>query len=221
MTDKLLTALVIEPEGVHRSTLIWLHGLGADGYDFKPVASELMLPASLGVRFVLPHAPRRPVTVNGGYVMPAWYDVAAQDISYVPDESGIRASRQAVAALIEREIAAGIAPERVIVAGFSQGGVIALETGLAHPERVGGVIALSCYVALPLAIPPAAQPLPIFMAHGTADTVVPHVLGSVGRDLLEARGHAVEWHSYAMPHSVCWEELQDIRAWLLARLGDS
>lgn len=219
MNDTLLPALVIEPKGAHRATVIWLHGLGADGYDFQPIVAELQLPESLGVRFVLPHAPRRPVTVNGGYVMPAWYDIAKLDISYAPDESGIRASRQAVLQLVEREIAAGVPPERVIVAGFSQGGVIALEVGLAHPERVGGVIALSCYVALPHAIPPAARPLPIFMGHGTGDTVVPHALGGVGRKLLEAKGHQVEWHSYPMSHAVDWEEIRDIRAWLLARLA--
>lgn len=218
MTDKPLPALVIEPTGVHRSTVIWLHGLGADGYDFEPIVAQLNLPEALGARFVLPHAPRRPVTVNNGYVMPAWYDIAKLDINFAPDESGIRASRQAVLKLIEREIAAGIAPERIIVAGFSQGGVIALEVGLNHPEWVGGVIALSCYVALPHATPSMTRPLPIFMGHGTADTVVPHALGSAGRSLLEAKGYPVEWHSYPMPHSVCWEEVGEIRAWLLARL---
>lgn len=221
MKENLLPAVVIEPRGAHRSTVIWLHGLGADGHDFEPVAEELRLPESLGVRYVLPHAPRRPVTINGGYVMRAWYDIAAADISAVPDEAGIRESQRQVADLVEREIAGGIAPERVILAGFSQGGVIALETAAVHQDRVGGAIALSCYAALPESLPKAVDAFPIFMGHGTQDTVVPHGLGAASRKVLEARGYEVEWHSYPMPHSVSWEEIMDIRTWLLRRLGDA
>jgi phospholipase/carboxylesterase len=220
MQDELLPAIAIEPQGTHRSTIIWLHGLGADGHDFEPIATELQLPEALGARFVLPHAPQRAVTINGGYVMRAWYDISASDLSLIPDEAGIRASQAAVAQWVEREIAAGIAPQRIIVAGFSQGGVIALETAAHHQTLVGGVIALSCYAALPLALPDAARPLPVFLGHGTQDPVVPHALGLVGRSTLEAKGYAVEWHSYPMPHSVCWDEVVDIREWLMARLGE-
>lgn len=219
MNKTLLPAIVIEPRGPHRATIIWLHGLGADGHDFEPVAKELQLPESHGVRFILPHAPHRPVTVNGGYVMRAWYDVAGMDISALPDEAGIRESQRAVAALVEREIAAGIAPERVILAGFSQGGVIALETGTSHQDRVGGVIALSCYAALPESLPEASRDFPIFMGHGTQDPVVPHPLGTASRAILEDKGYAVEWHSYPLPHSVSWDEIMDIRQWLLQHLG--
>jgi phospholipase/carboxylesterase len=220
MKDELLPAIVIEPQGPHRSTIIWLHGLGADGHDFEPIATELQLPEALGTRFVLPHAPLRAVTINGGYVMRAWYDISASDLSLIPDEAGIRASQAAVAKWVEREIAAGIAPQRIIVAGFSQGGVIALETAAHHQTLVGGVIALSCYAALPLALPEATRPLPVFLGHGTQDPVVPHALGLVGRSTLEVKGYAVEWHSYPMPHSVCWDEVVDIREWLTARLGE-
>jgi phospholipase/carboxylesterase len=219
MPETLLPAIVIEPRGIHRSTILWLHGLGANGYDFEPVAAELRLPESLGVRFVLPHAPPRPVTINGGYVMPAWYDIAAPDLSLIPDERGIQASRQAVMKLVEKEIAEGVAPEGIVLAGFSQGGVIALETATQHQDRVGGAIALSCYTALPHALPEAIRPFPVFMGHGIQDPVVPCALGLAGRNLLEAKGYSVEWHSYPMPHSVCRDEIQDIRNWLMRKLA--
>jgi phospholipase/carboxylesterase len=220
MKEDFLPAIIIEPKGRHRASIIWLHGLGADGHDFEPIATELKLPESLGVRFVLPHAPERPVTVNGGYIMRAWYDIAAADLSRFPDEAGIRESQAAVAQLVVREIAAGIPAERIIVAGFSQGGVIALETAAHHQDRVGGAIALSCYVAAPLALPSAGRPLPVFLGHGNADDIVPQALGLAARATLEAKGYAVEWHSYPMPHSVCWEEMADIRNWLLQRLPE-
>ncbi|CAL1238886.1 alpha/beta hydrolase [Candidatus Methylocalor cossyra] len=215
----LLPAVEIEPEGPHRATVIWLHGLGADGHDFEPLAAELQLPAALGVRFLLPHAPRRPVSINAGTLMRAWYDIVSPDLSFAPDRPGIQASRQAVARLAEREMARGIPPERIVLAGFSQGGVIALETMAHHPQPWGGVIALSTYVALPDTLPAAPRPVPIFMAHGTLDTVVPYTLGAAGRALLEAKGYAVEWHTYPMPHSVCWEEIRDIGHWLARRLS--
>ncbi len=219
MNTDLLPAITIEPLGSHRATVIWLHGLGADGHDFEPVVHEMKLPDSLGVRFVLPHAPKRPVTVNGGYVMPAWYDIAAPDLRVEPDSEGIGASRDALARLVDREIGGGIAPERVILAGFSQGGVIALETAARHQDRVGGLIALSCYAALPDSLPEAGRPVPVFMGHGTQDPVVPYPLGQTSRDLLTAKGYEVEWHGYSMPHSVCWEEIMDIKGWLTRRLG--
>lgn len=221
MDETELPAIIIEPEGRHQATLIWLHGLGADGHDFAPLATELRLPDSLGVRFILPHAPHRPVTVNGGYVMRAWYDIAHTDIGRTPDLDGVAASRRAVERLIEGELASGIAPERIILAGFSQGGVIALETMAQHPELLGGAIALSGYLASARNLPAAAWPLPVFLAHGTADPVVPYSLGLAARDALTAQGYAVEWHAYHMPHSVCLEEIADIRRWLLERLGSS
>lgn len=213
-----LPALIIEPPGPHRSTVIWLHGLGADGHDFEPVVAELRLPESLGVRFVLPHAPVCPVTINGGYRMPAWYDIVSPDLSLAPDEAGICASREAVLRLVERELAAGVAPERLILAGFSQGSVIALETAAWHQDRLGGAICLSGYVASPERLPAATRPFPVFMAHGTQDTIVPYALGLAARRTLEAKGYAVEWHGLPLAHSVSWEEIAAIRAWLLRRL---
>ena len=221
MNKCLLPALVVEPVQTLRASLIWLHGLGADGHDFAPIVQELGLPEDLGVRFILPHAPRRAVTINGGFIMPAWYDIAHTDLGRTPDAQGIAESRQAIAQLIEAERLAGIAPERILVAGFSQGGVIAIETLCHHQEALGGAIALSCYLGcMPEAIPAAKRPLPVFMAHGDQDTVVAPNLGQDARRALEDRGYAVDWHSYAMPHSVCWEEIEDIRRWLLARLTE-
>jgi phospholipase/carboxylesterase len=220
MSNDILPAIEIEPNGPRHASVIWLHGLGADGHDFEPVAHELNLPPALGVRFVLPHAPKMPVTINGGYVMPAWYDISAPDLGAVPDEPGIRASREALARLVEREIGLGIAPGRIVLAGFSQGGVIALEAAARLQEQVCGVIALSTYLALPGSLPAAIRPLPVFMGHGAQDPVVPYPLGQASRERLEAKGYAVEWHRYPMQHSVCWDEIMDIREWLLGRLGE-
>ena len=219
MNESLLPAIVLEPYGPHRSSIIWLHGLGADGHDFAPVAHELNLPPEHGVRFILPHAPQRPVTINGGWVMRAWYDIAHTDIGRTPDLSGIEESCQQVGALIVRELAQGIPPERLWLAGFSQGGVIALETLARHQDKVGGAIGLSCYLGNPATLPPAAIPLPVFMAHGIEDPIVPLALGQAARRTLEERGYPVEWREYPMPHSVCQAEILDIRHWLLNRLG--
>jgi phospholipase/carboxylesterase len=221
MNESLLPAIVIEPTGPHRSSLIWLHGLGADGHDFAPVAHELRLPASLGVRLILPHAPYRPVTINGGYVMRAWYDIAHAELGRIPDLGGIEASCRAVEALIDRELANGIPSARLLLAGFSQGGVIALETLAHHQEKLGGAIGLSCYLGRPDGLPAATRPLPVFLAHGTEDPIVPHALGLAARRTLEQRGYPVEWREYRMPHSVCQEEILDLRRWLLNRLGDA
>jgi phospholipase/carboxylesterase len=215
MSNDLLPALVIEPKGIHQATVIWLHGLGADGYDFEPIATELDLPRELGVRFVLPHAPRRPVTINGGYVMRAWYDIAYTDLGKTPDLAGIRASAAAVMDWVEREIAGGIEPERIVLGGFSQGGVIALETASRHADRVAGAIGLSCYLGTPEEIPESAGNFPVFLAHGRQDPVVPFTAGIAARARLEKLGYAVEWREYALPHSVSLEEIQDIRDWLL------
>jgi phospholipase/carboxylesterase len=215
----MLDAIVIDPPGPVQAAVIWLHGLGADGHDFESIVPELNVPAALGVRFVLPHAPRRPVALNGGFVMRAWYDVLHPDLGQAVDEGGIRESEKAVATLVERELAAGVAPARTILAGFSQGGVIALETAARFPQRLGGAIALSTYVAMPRDFPADARGLPIFMGHGVHDPLIPLSQARKGRELLESKGYAVEWREYPMPHSVCMEEIEDISAWLLARLG--
>lgn len=201
-------------------SIIWLHGLGADGQDFVPVADELNLPVA--VRYIFPHAPQRPVTINGGYVMRAWYDIVAANIGARQDEAGIRASQTAIEALIARETARGIVPGHIFLAGFSQGGAIALHTALRQNAPLGGVLALSTYLPLADSFPgervAATQATPIFMAHGRSDTVVPYALGVGSKDMLLESGYAVDWHEYAMPHSVCEAELQDIAAWLGNRL---
>ena len=197
-------------------SIIWLHGLGADGHDFVPIADELELPVA--VRYIFPHAPMRPVTINGGFVMRAWYDIASQSMDAQQDAAGIRASHSLVEELIAREVAQGIAPRNIFLAGFSQGGAIALHTALRQAVPLGGVLALSTY--LPLAEAVARELLdqskatPIFMAHGRNDPVVPYALGVFSRDALQEFGYAVEWHEYAMQHSVCEEELRDIANWL-------
>lgn len=199
------------------AAVIWLHGLGADGRDFEPVVPELRLPARLSVRFVFPHAPVRPVTINQGMRMRAWYDIV-QLGGGGEDEAGIRASQQQLEGLIEREGARGIAPQRVVLAGFSQGGAIALQTALRFGERLAGTLALSTY--LPLAAKLAGerstanQEAPIFMAHGTQDPMIPIDRAERSRDALEKLGYRVEWREYAMPHSVCAQEISDIAAWL-------
>jgi len=198
--------------------VIWLHGLGADGHDFAPIVPELGLPSFLSVRFVFPHAPLMPVTINGGYVMPAWYDVKSQDLRQEEDSKGIRVSQQAVEALIQRELARGIEPSSIVLAGFSQGGAIALHTGLRYNAPLAGVLALSTYLPLPHSLITEASPanaaVPVFMAHGTADSVIPPCQGAASRDLLRQLDYAVEWHEYAMAHSVCAAEITDIGVWL-------
>jgi phospholipase/carboxylesterase len=208
------------------ATVIWMHGLGADGNDFVPIVNELDLAGAPGIRFVFPHAPMRPVTINNGYVMRAWYDVSFGDLegrSRKADEKGVRESQAQIGELVEREIARGIAAEKIVLAGFSQGGAIALHTGLRHPEKLAGVMALSTY--LPLAesfaqeAAPANAKTAVFMAHGTQDPVVPYAMGRNSRDLLNQSGYAVEWHEYPMQHSVCMEEVADIGRWLVQVLG--
>ncbi|MEO1767206.1 alpha/beta hydrolase [Thiobacter aerophilum] len=203
--------------GPHPSaSVIWLHGLGADGYDFLPVAQELDLRGLPDVRFVFPHAPMRPVTWNNGYVMPAWYDIIAIGPGAPEDETGLGDSRQRVEALIAREKERGIAPHHIVLAGFSQGGAVALFTALRHPARLAGVLALSTYLPLAARLPaeatPANRALPIFMAHGTQDGIVPLALAEASRQKLETLGHPVEWHTYAMAHTVCAAEIADIAA---------
>jgi phospholipase/carboxylesterase len=211
-------AVEIETGRNPQATVIWLHGLGADGHDFEPIVPELARPSDRPLRFVFPHAPMRPVTLNGGYVMRAWYDIIAIDRRAAEDEQGIRASQALVTELIRRENARGIPTERVVLAGFSQGGAMALFCGTRYPERLAGILALSCYQVLATRFDterlPANQATPIFLAHGMQDPVVVPALGEAARRQLEAAGYMVEWHAYSMPHAVCPQEVADIAAWL-------
>ncbi len=218
MASELLPAVEIETQPNPDAAVIWMHGLGADGNDFVPIVGELDLPAGLGIRFVFPHAPTRPVTINGGYVMRAWYDIVGADLTNRGDEVGMRDSQRRVEQLIEREKARGIAASQLVLAGFSQGGVVALQAGLRHPERLAGIMALSTYLGLPQHLAAEAtaanRDVPIFMAHGNADTVIRPEWADASRRALEAAGYAPEWHLYPMAHSVCMEEVDDIGAWL-------
>jgi phospholipase/carboxylesterase len=203
--------------------VIWLHGLGADGHDFAGLVPELDLSACPPIRFVFPHAPSMPVTVNGGYVMPAWYDILGPNLVSQQDAAGIQASERAIVALIAHEVARGIPAERIVLAGFSQGCAMALHTGLRLPQRLAGIMALSGY--LPLADRLAAERhaanarTPVFMAHGTQDPVVVLARGEASRDALAALGQPIEWHSYPMPHSLHPREIADISAFLAQVLG--
>ena len=214
----LLPHIQIETAANPSAAVIWLHGLGADGNDFAGLVPELDLSACPAIRFVFPHAPNLPVTVNGGYVMPAWYDIYAPDLVKRQDEAGILTSEKAIQALITREVARGIPAERIVLAGFSQGCAMALHTGLRYPQKLAGIIALSGY--LPLADQFAAERhnanarTPIFMAHGSQDPVVVPARGEASRDLLTRLGYSVEWHSYPMPHSVHPQEVADIARFL-------
>ncbi len=216
MSNSKLSAIEISPSSAADSCIIWLHGLGASGHDFEPVVPYLGLPDSLPVRFVFPHAPERAVTVNQGYVMPAWYDITELSINRGIDYAGINASVGLIHELIDHEIDKGIVPDRIVLAGFSQGGVIALEAGLGFRPRLAGLIGLSTYLAKN-AIPPGK--LPIFLGHGRSDPVVPFFLGQQARDALMDQGYPVEWHQYSIEHSVSMEEIRDIGKWLTARLG--
>ena len=205
-------------------SVIWLHGLGADGHDFEPIVPELGLPDSLPLRFVFPHAPVRPVTLNGGVSMRAWFDILSLDRDGPADETGTRESAAIVNALIDREIERGIDIRRIVVAGFSQGGAIAIHVALRSVDRLAGLMALSTYMPLPkyfqsevLDNPACGDlSLPIFMAHGSFDPVLPMDLGRASADLLIDAGFKVQWHDYPMAHAVCPEEINDIREWLLS-----
>ncbi|MBL8457846.1 MAG: alpha/beta fold hydrolase [Zoogloea sp.] len=219
MTDTLLPAVEIETGPSPTHAVIWMHGLGADGHDFEPVIDEFDTDRLPFTRFVFPHAPTRPVTINGGYVMRAWYDIVSSDFSTRrEDPVGVRESAALIEALIARENARGVPDSRIVLAGFSQGGAIALHTALRHPKRLAGVLALSTY--LPLAdtladeAAPANAKTPIFMAHGLDDPVIPCDFGKASADLLKAAGYPLEWRSYPMDHSLCLEEVQDLELWL-------
>ena len=215
----LLPALEKETGPKPRYAVIWLHGLGADGHDFEPIVDQFDLDRLPPIRFVFPHAPMRAVTVNGGNVMRAWYDIGSQDFPQRhEDEEGVRQSARQLEALIARENARGIADERIVLAGFSQGGVIALHTGLRYPGKLAGILALSTYVPLVGTLTAEAhsanRDVPIFMAHGHGDDVIPYAVGKRSCDVLEAKGYPVAWHGYAVGHTVSMEELLDIETWL-------
>ena len=205
------------PEG----TIIWMHGLGADCWDFVSIVKELGLPDDLPLRFIFPQAPTRPITINNGQVMPGWYDISMAELHRKPDEAGVRQSQTAIEQLIAREIERGIPADKIILAGFSQGGAIALQTGLRCREALGGIMALSTYLTLDDSLAAEATidnaNIPILMAHGTQDPLIPLSLAVASRTKMEARGYKVEWREYPMPHSLCMEEVKDIGVWIQTR----
>lgn len=225
-----LPGITLETGTDPKHCIIWLHGLGADGEDFVPIAEELELPVA--VRYIFPHAPMRPVTINGGYVMRAWYDILAgaasaeisANIGRHEDSAGIRASQAEIEKLIAQERQRGIAAKDIFLAGFSQGGAVVLHTGLRHKETLGGILALSTYLPLPGTLQSeaceSARHTPIFMAHGRDDAVIPYDFGRASAEELLQQGYVLEWHSYDMPHSVCPEEIRDIEQWLARRLSE-
>jgi phospholipase/carboxylesterase len=214
----LLEAIEIETGRKPTGAVIWLHGLGADGHDFAPIVPQLVGPDERPLRFVFPHAPVRPVTINGGMPMRAWYDILGFDRGIPQDTAGIRASAAEAAELISRENQRGIPTNRIVLGGFSQGGAISLFAGPRYPEKLAGIMGLSCYLLLEDLLPAERTRVnyqtPIFLAHGTQDPVVDVRRGTEARQLLEAGGYPVEWHTYPMPHSVCPQEIEDIAAWL-------
>jgi phospholipase/carboxylesterase len=220
-------AVTLTPASDPTAAVIWLHGLGADGFDFVPLVPELALPDSLSVRFVFPHAPVRPVTVNNGHAMRAWYDIKVLSSSALAgpgmeDAVGIRASAEQVRVWVDAQVATGIDTRKVILAGFSQGGAVVLQAGLRHPTRLGGVLALSTYLPLrdvvAREVSAANRDLPILMCHGSADPMVPLALGERSRDILKGLDYPVDWRTYPMQHQVCAQEIVDISQWLQARL---
>ena len=218
INNEKLTALEINPTQPAQKCVIWLHGLGADGNDFAPIVPELNLPPSMNIRFILPHAPIMPVTINNGHEMRAWFDIKASDLTSRADVDGMQRSVQQINALIQHEIARGITPANIMLVGFSQGAVIALMTGLLSSERLAGIIALSGLFPHAESViqqaPAANHGLPIFIAHGTEDSVLPLSLGRHAYDALAKASYPTDWHSYAMGHSVCLEEINDISDWI-------
>lgn len=218
-----LKTLEISTSDNPTAAVIWMHGLGADGSDFVPILKELDLSGCPGIRFVFPSAPTMPVTINNGYVMPAWYDILTTELIRREDESGLRKSQLEIEALIEQQIGLGIAADKIVIAGFSQGCAMTLQTGLRYPQKLAGLMCLSGY--LPLSDKIAAehhaanQHTPIFLAHGSIDPVVIIDRAATSRDLLQELGYPVEWHEYMMLHSVCAEEVADIGNWLRRVLG--
>jgi len=216
----ILPHIVLDRGSAPKHSIIWLHGLGADGEDFVAAAEQIHLPVAM--RYIFPHAPKHPVTINGGFVMRSWYDIVDIDISAKQDAAGIHASQAELEKFITQEIARGVTAENIFLAGFSQGGAVALHTGLRHPARLGGILALSTY--LPLAdtlsqeVSLSAKNTPVFFGHGKHDPVIPYSLGKQSADKLQQHGFQIEWHEYAMPHSVNAEEIRDIENWLARKL---
>lgn len=219
----MLETIEIETRPNPTHSVIWLHGLGADGHDFEPIVPELVRPTWPSLRFIFPHAPVRPVTVNGGVRMRAWYDILGMEIAQRQDEAGVRQSIEQVQALLERETARGIPPERQFLAGFSQGGAITLALTVRRTETLAGAIALSTYLpianSLPAELGTVARSIPVFMGHGAMDPVVPQGLGLMSRGTLSQLGFQLTWHSYPMPHSVCAVEIRHIADWMEERLA--
>ena len=215
-----LDCLEIEPNAPANSAIIWLHGLGADGNDFAPLAPQLKLPEGTAVRFVFPHAPTMPVTINNGYVMPAWYDILDADIDRKVDEAQLYASAAAIADLIDREIERGIDSKRILIAGFSQGGAVAYQTALTYPKPLAGLIVLSSYFATSGSIEEhsANKQIPVLIQHGTRDSIVPEALGKQAHRLLQQRGYNTVYQTYPLEHSVCMEQIADIGEWLRDKL---
>jgi phospholipase/carboxylesterase len=215
---KALETVTVETGPNPLFTIVWMHGLGADGHDFEPLVPQLLETGMPALRFVFPHAPVRPVTINNGYAMRAWYDISGIDRRSAEDFKGIGESADSIGGLVHREHARGITSDRILLAGFSQGGAMALHLATRHPDRFAGIIALSSYLPLARELPKwrngANLATPLFMAHGTQDPVVPFALGDESRQLLEAAGYRPEWHSYPMPHSLCEQEVADLRAFL-------
>ena len=222
MSGLVLPCVEVEPPGPVRATVLFLHGLGADGHDFEPVVPLLGLPRGHGVRFVFPHSPSRPVTVNGGMVMPAWYDIRGLDLGHNLDAHGIESSSRLIRTLLEREVERGIPSARIVLGGFSQGGAMALQVGLTHPERLAGLLGLSCYLPLPDRLrggeAQANRATPIFMGHGTDDDIVPVTKGEASHRVLQSAGYTVEWRTYPMAHQVDAQEIVDVGDWLGERL---
>lgn len=221
--SELLPAVEVETGPNPKASVIWLHGLGADGHDFEPIVPELRLPAELPLRFVFPHAPVRPVTLNGGMPMRAWFDIVKIGVNQPRDVQGMLASRDAVEELIARENHRGVPTARVVLAGFSQGGAVALFSGLQHADKLAGIMALSTWLpadeGLDLRLSSANLATPIFYGHGTQDPVVPLLLGAQTRNWLTQQGCVVSWHTYPMPHTVSMEEIAHLRAWLISVLS--
>lgn len=218
-----LTTIQIETQNDPDCAVIWLHGLGANGHDFEPIVAELNLPDSIRARFIFPHAPIQAVSLNNGMQMPAWYDIYSLDKDSKEDASGIEESSAEISLLIQQQINAGIAADKIVLAGFSQGGALTLYTGLSHgldhSQRLGGLLALSCYLPMREQLESFAKDtqrdLPIFMAHGNQDDVVPLTFANIAKELIEAQGFNIDWHEYPCAHTVCAEEIQDIRKFLL------
>lgn len=223
MGQELLDCVEIDPDGEPSAVVIWLHGLGADGHDFEAIVPELRLPDELPVRFVFPHAPRRPVTINFGMVMRAWYDIVEMDVARKIDFDNFLESAERLKDLIARERKSGIPSERILLAGFSQGGAVALHTGLRYEEPLAGIMALSTYLPtveqLAKERSTANAAVPVFMAHGRYDSMIPIDNATVAREAMESLGYPVEWHAYPIEHQVSMDEIRDIRNWLLTVLG--